>query len=217
MKKNEELQKDVQDAIRWEPLLHAAEIGVTAKDGIITLTGSVDSYRKKLEAEEAAKNVSGVKGVAEEITVNLGSASSSNDTDIAADVVNTFKGDSEVPDDHLSVEVEQGWVTLSGKVKWNYQREAAEKAATNLAGVKGISNYIEIRSDHGDDIEKKDIEKAIKRNSSLKDCKIKVQVSGNHVNLHGHVSTFYQKDEAGRMAWNASGVTMVGNDLLVEH
>ena len=139
MKTNESLQKDVQDALKWEPLLNAAEIGVTAKDGIITLSGIVDNYAKKLEAEDAAKNVSGVKAVVEKIIVEFGSLVTQNDNEIAKEVVNAFKWSWEVPEDTVKVNVEHGWVTLEGELQWNYQKDAAKKAVKNLAGVKGVT------------------------------------------------------------------------------
>ncbi|MFD2146179.1 BON domain-containing protein [Mucilaginibacter antarcticus] len=138
MKTNQELQKDVQDAIRWEPLLNAAEIGVTAKDGVITLTGTVDTYYKKVEAETAAKNVAGVKAVAEEIVIKYGDYGKKNDTEIANEVLNAWKWNWEVPEEKIKVKVENGWVTLEGELQWNYQREAAKKAINNLSGVLGL-------------------------------------------------------------------------------
>jgi osmotically-inducible protein OsmY len=124
MKTNEELQRDVQDAIKWEPKLHAAEIGVTAKDGIITLMGNVDAYFKKTEAENAAKNVDGVKAVVEEIEVRY-SNSAKSDEDIANDVLIALIDNWNVPQENIQVKVEKGWITLDGQVTWNYQKEAA--------------------------------------------------------------------------------------------
>lgn len=217
MKTNESLQKDVQDAIKWEPLLNAAEIGVTAKDGVITLTGVVDSYAKKLEAEDAAKNVAGVKAVAEEITIEFNGTAKHNDSQIATEVVNAFKFNWEVPEDKVHVVVESGWVTLSGEVEWNYQKEAARKALRHLAGVKGVNNNLTIRVNLHDALEKMDIERALDRNWSIDSGGIKVAVSGNRVTLNGVVDSIYQKDEAGRIAWNAPGVRTVDNELVIDY
>lgn len=140
------LQKDVREAIKWEPLLHAAEIGVTAKDGFITLTGVVNSYAKKIEAEDAAKNVAGVKVVVEKLTIELGGQVSKSDAAIATEVVNAFRWNWEVPEDKVHVTVEGGWLTLTGEVEWNYQKEAAQRAVKNLAGVKGVTNAITIKT-----------------------------------------------------------------------
>lgn len=217
MKSNADLQKDVQDAIKWEPLLNAAEIGVTAKDGIITLSGTVDSYSKKQEAETAAKNVLGVKVVVENIQLHFSSEwGKKTDNDIAVEVVNALKWNWQVPSDKVKVKVEKGWITLEGEVKWNYQREAANNAVKHLMGVMGVYNNVKIKSEH-DSIEKRDIESAIARNWTINDRDIHVSVSGTKVTLSGIVHSLYEKDEAGRVAWNAPGVWTVHNDLVVEH
>jgi osmotically-inducible protein OsmY len=217
MKTNEDLQKDVQEAIKWEPLLNAAEIGVTAKDGIVTLSGIVDSYSKKLEAESATKSVTGVKAVVEKIEIKFGGSWNKNDNEIATEVLNSFKFNWEVPKDKVKVNVENGWVTLEGELEWNYQKEAAKKAISALMGVKGVSNNITIKSDTRDAIEKDDIEYALERNSSTDDEGISVKVSGNKVTLNGTVHSFYQRDEAERIAWNAPGVWNVDNQLVIEY
>jgi osmotically-inducible protein OsmY len=216
MKTNEDLQKDVQNAIKWEPLLNAAEIGVTAKDGVITLTGIVNSYSKKAEAENAAKNVTGVKAVAEEIEVNYGSSFKKNDAEIANEVLNAWKWNWEVPDEKIKVKVEGGFVTLEGELEWNYQREAAKKAVANLAGVKWVTNHITIKSESKDAVEKSAVECALERSWSIDDQDVDVSVTGNRVKLTGTVHSLYQKDEAGRLAWNAPGVYSVDNELLVD-
>ena len=216
MKTNESLQKDVQDAIKWEPLLNAAEIGVTAKDGIITLTGTVDNYTKKSEAEDAAKNVAGVKAVVEKIEIKFGSTWQKDDNEIAKEVLNAFKWNWEVPDDKVKVKVENGWVTLEGELQWNYQKEAAKNVVKNLVGVIGVTNNIIIKSLTNDEIEKKDIESALERNWSINANDIRVKVLGNGVTLTGTVNSWYQKDKAGRIAWNAPGVWKVDNELVIE-
>lgn len=129
MKSNEVLQNDVQDAIKWEPQLNAAAIGVTAKDGIITLTGVVDSFARKSEAEEAARKVDGVKAVVEEIEIKSGSWANTSDTEIATEVLNAFKWNWEIPGDKIKVKVEDGWVTLDGEIFWKYQKDAAKKSS----------------------------------------------------------------------------------------
>ena len=217
MKTNEELQKDVQNAIKWEPLLNAAEIGVTAKDGVVSLTGVVDSYSKKLEAENAAKNVAGVKAVVEKIEVKFTSTWNKSDLDIANEVVTALKSNWVVPKDKVKVKVEGGWITLDGDVPWNYQREAAKKAVTYLNGVKGVTNNIKIKSEVHDEIEKEKVESALKLNWSLNSQNIKVKVSGTNITLTGTVSSWYQKEEAGRLAWSTPGVLSVDNDLFIEY
>lgn len=217
MKNNEALQKDVQDAIKWEPLLNAAEIGVIAKDGVITLTGIVDSYAKKLEAEDAAKNVAGVKAVVEKIEIKFGSAGRKNDNEIANEVLNALRWNWEIPSDRVKIKVEEGWITLEGELEWNYQKEAVQKSANNLVGVRGVTNSIKIKSETSDEIEQKDIERALARNWAIDDHNIQVKVSGNRVTLNGTVDSLYQKDEAGRIAWNAPGVSTLDNELVIAY
>ena len=217
MKSNQELQTDVQNAIKWEPLLHAAEIGVTAKDGVVSLTGTVDSYPKKIEAENAAKKVIGVKALVEEIEVKFPSSWSKTNEEIAKEVVVALESNWSVPDKKVTVKVEDGWVTLEGELPWNFQKDAAKSAVNFLSGVKGVINNIKIKSDSHDEIEKEDVEDAIGRSFSVDDCDIDVSVSGTTVTLTGVVDSWYQKDEAGRIAWNTPGIWHVNNELAVDY
>ncbi|NIJ52584.1 BON domain-containing protein [Dyadobacter arcticus] len=218
MKTNEELQKDVQDAIKWEPLLKAAEIGVTAKDGVITLSGTVDSYAKKSEAEDAAKQVIGVKAVVEQIELKtFSNLYNRDDNDLANEVLNAYKWNWEIPEDKVKVKVENGWITLEGEVQWNYQKEAAARLIKKLVGIRGVSNRITIKSEAHDEIEKMAIESALARNWSIKEQDIHVNVSHNKVILTGTVGSLYEKIEAERQAWKAPGVEIVDNDIVVEY
>lgn len=217
MKSNEDLQKDVQDAIKWEPLLNAAEIGVTVKDGVVTLTGIVDSFVKKTEAEDAAKNVAGVKAVVEKIQIKFGHTDKIDDNEIATGVLNAFKWNWEIPNNKVKVKVEDGWVTLQGDLQWNYQKDAALRSVSHLIGVKGVIDNMQIKSEVQDNIEKRDIEKALVRNWAIDNRDIEVKVSGNRVTLDGTVRSLYQKDEAGRIARNAPGVQNVDNELVIDY
>jgi osmotically-inducible protein OsmY len=218
MKTNEHLQKDVEDAIKWEPLLNAAEIGVTAKDGVVTLTGSVDSYAKKMEAEAATKKVSGVKAVVEKIEIWFSNGTGiKTDEDIAAAVVNGLQWNWDVPNEKVKTKVENGWVTLEGELEWNHQKEAAARSVNHQTGVKGLTNNIIIRNNTKDKIELKDIESALYRNWSIDDGDIDVKVSANKVTLTGVVHSFYARDEAERIAWNAPGVYNVDNELVIDN
>jgi osmotically-inducible protein OsmY len=218
MKTNEELQKDVQNAIKWEPLLHAAEIGVSVKDGVVTLTGNVDSYAKKSEAENATKNIVGVKVVVENIEVKFNSSySKKDDNDIASEILNAYKWNIEVPNDKIKIKVENGFITLEGDVSWNFQKNAARDAVSKLAGVTGVLNNILIKPETQDAVEKADIENALERNWSLREDDVNVKVSNHKVTLTGTVGSWYQKDEAARIAWSAPGVWEVVNELEIEY
>ncbi|HMK06010.1 MAG TPA: BON domain-containing protein [Flavobacterium sp.] len=216
MKSNEELQKDIIDAINWEPLLHAATIGVAVENGVVTLTGAVNSFSKKAEARQAAQDVSGVKTVIEKIDVVFDAKSQKTDNEIETEIINAFKWHWDIPNENVNVKVASGLVTLSGQLEWNYQKEAAQKTVSNLIGVKGISNDIRIVSLSKDGIEKKDIEDAIIRNGHIDSTSIEIEVINNLVTLRGSVDSWYQKSEAGRIAWNAPGVKQVQNDLYVD-
>ena len=216
MKTNSELQKDVQDALKWEPLLDAAEIGVTAKDGVVSLTGIVDSYSKKTEAESAAKRVSGVKALVENIEVKFPNSWKKTDVEIANEVLAALKADWSVPDDKVAVKVEDGWVTLDGELPWNYQREAAKNAVKHLTGVKGVFNNIKIKSELHNKIEQKAVKNALRR-SAIDDSDIEVSVSGTTVTLTGVVNSWYAKEEAERIAWKTPGIWHVKNELTVDY
>jgi osmotically-inducible protein OsmY len=218
MKTDAQLQQDVMAELKWEPTLSAAQIGVSAKDGVITLTGAVDGYAKKSEAEDAVKRVAGVTAVVEKIEVKYPSDwAKKDDNDIAAEVVNAFKWNWEVPSGKVKAKVENGWVTLEGELAWKFQSDAATTAVKSLLGVAGVSNNIKIKPQTDDALEKADIESALERNWSVSDQDIQVKVSGHKATLTGTVDSWYQKDEASRIAWNAPGVWNVENELLVEY
>jgi len=218
MKTNETLQRDVQDALKWEPLLHAAEIGVTAEEGVVTLTGTVDNYARKIQAENAARKVEGVKVVVEKIQVEVSHWFTKSDNELATDILNAFKLNSEIPKDQVKIKVEKGWVTLEGEFPWNYQRRAVEKTTSDVAGVKGVTLNIVIKPEVVASIEKEELERALQRNSSIdEDDDIHVKVSGTKITLTGTVSSLHGKEAASREAWKAPGVWTVDNELVVDY
>ena len=217
MKNNTELEQDVREEIKWSPILKDAEIGVTAKDGVITLTGAVDSYTKKLAAEDAAKRVKGVKAVAEEIRVESNGGRLRTDTEIARSILDAFKSNWSVPHDEITVKVEDGWVTLSGEVSWNYQRGSALEDANKQTGVMGITNLITIKSDVADAVEREAVESALRRDAFIDDSAVFVTVAGRLVTLTGTVNSWSAYDEASRVAWSAPGVVSVDNLLMVDY
>ncbi|MDQ0594980.1 osmotically-inducible protein OsmY [Chryseobacterium ginsenosidimutans] len=216
MKTDTELQNDLQDAMKWEPLLHSAEIGVIVKNGIVTLTGFVDSYVKKLQAEHAAKKVLGVKVLVENIKVRLPDPRSKTDQEIAGEIIVAFEANSFIPEEKITVKVENGWVDLDGEVSWDYLRDITENAVKYLAGVKGIYNNITVKPQIKDNIDRQDIEKALDR-SSIDSSEINVSVSGKTVTLTGTVHTWHQKEEAERVVWKTPGIKDVKNDLAVDY
>lgn len=214
MKSNEGLQKDVQDAIKWEPVLCTSEIGISVKDGLVTITGVVDSYKKKLHVEDTVKNVSGVKAIIEKLEVSYRTSNQQTDTEIAKEVINALNANWEIGN-KVQVKVEHGHVTLTGELVWQYQKETATDTIINLSGVKGITNSITITPTTHDEIEKRGIESALTRNWAIDQDDIGVEVAGNSVTLTGIVESLYQKEEAERIAWNAPGVWMVDNEIRV--
>lgn len=216
MKSNEDLQADVQDAIKWEPLLGATEIGVIVDNGVVTLTGHVDSYSKKIEAENATKSVLGVKAIVEKIDVKYPSGVFKvDDTSIAKTVLHALELEYQVPHEKVKVKVENGWVFLDGEVNWNYQKEAAKNSIKYLVGVKGVTNSIRIKPTTHDTLEQKSVEAGLKRNWAINTSGINVKVAGTKVTLSGYVDSLYQKDEAGRIAWNTPGICEMHNDIHV--
>lgn len=217
MKSNEQLQKDVMDALKWEPQLHAAEIGVIVHDGIVTLTGTVNAYNKKIAAEAAAKEVAGVKAVVEKIDINYPYSAIKPDEEIAANVLKSLQNHWNVPDDKITIEVDDAWITLNGVVNWNYQKEAAKHAIENIPGVKGVFNHITIKSAHKSELEKKVIENALHRHWAINADDIRVTVQSNKVTLDGTVTSLYQKEEAEKIAWKTPGVWFVDNNLVIDY
>jgi len=217
MLSNETLQKNVQDAIKWEPLLHAAEIGVVVHDGVVTLTGTVDSYLKKIEVEKATKSVVGVVAVVEKIEVCFLNPSFKNDTQIADEVLSALMLNNELPKEQIKIQVEKGWVTLDGTLNWNYQKDAAKRVVDRIAGVKGITNNIMVKTETKDLVERVNIEKAFARNWAIDINDIEVSVFHNTVTLIGKVDSWYIRDLAEQLAWKARGVCAVDNKLVVEY
>jgi osmotically-inducible protein OsmY len=215
MGKDAQLQSAVMDELRWEPSINAADIGVAAKEGVVTLTGFVRSYPEKQSAERAAKRVVGVKAVAEEIEIRLAGIHERTDSDIAKSAIAALAWNVIVPRDSVKVMVEHGWVTLEGEVGWQYQKMAAEDSVRNLPGVKGVSNLVQIKATVDTAHLKANIEQALVRNAQFDARQISVEAVAGKVVLRGQVRSWAEKEEAEHVAWSAPGVTKVENAVTV--
>lgn len=216
MKTDTQLQKDVMDEIKWEPSASGAHVGVTAADGVVTLTGTVATYAEKWAAERAAQRVEGVKGIAEEITIKLSGTHARTDAEIAEAAVSALKWHVWVPTT-IQATVAQGWVTLKGEVNWDYQRTAANDSVCYMPGVKGVSNDITIKPAVKPVTVKDLIEKAFERNAKIDAGGVSVEADGGAVTLSGRVRTCAEKDQASTTAWNAPGVSNVFNNITVSY
>jgi osmotically-inducible protein OsmY len=215
MKTDAELQRDVMNELKWEPTIKAAEIGVGVKDGVVTLSGYVDSYVKKWAAEHAAARVSGVRAVAEGIQVRLPSSLKRSDEDIAGAVANVLEWNVLVPHDRVKVQVQDGLVTLRGQVDWGYQKFAAEEAVRCLMGVVLFNNEIRVKPPVKPLDVKDEIESAFRRNALLDSRRVTVETRGASVILSGSVRNWAERAEAQWTAWAALGVSEVVNNIII--
>jgi osmotically-inducible protein OsmY len=210
------LKDDVTAELEWEPSVKASGIGVSAKDGVVTLSGSVDSYSEGLSAWNAASRVFGVRAVADELTVRLPDYNKWSDEDLARSAANAIAWNVNVPRDCVKVMVKDGWITLTGEVNWQYEKGAAKEAVHHSRGLRGVSNEIVVRPI----VEKLDgtdnIRSAFERNGRLDAGKIKVDTKGNHITLNGAVHSFSEKAEAALAAWSTPGVAGVEDKLTVK-
>ena len=217
MRPDNDIKRDVEDELRWDPDVDPTDIAVAVKSGVVTLTGFVRSYAEKFAAERAAKRVAGVVGVANDLEVRLPTADQRPDPEIAREVVANLKIWLPSSWEHIKAIVKNGWVTLEGEVEWNYQREYAERAVRWIKGVKGVSNLIRLQPRlEPKPVEiKQKIEEAFRRSALVDASRITVETHGGEVVLRGTVRSWAEREEAERTAWLAPGVTRVDNRIAV--
>ena len=215
MSNDSQLQKSVLAELAWEPSITAAHIGVAADDGVVTLTGHVDSFVQKHAAEDAARRVRGVRAVAEEIEVRLAFDMTRGDDDIARAAVDRLSWDISVPKNEVKVSVEAGWVTLSGEVQWYFQKQAAVQDVRRLTGVIGLTDRITIRASESAGDISDEITHALHRSWFFDPTLVTVTAEHGRVRLLGTVKSSYERQVAAETAWAARGTISVENDILV--
>lgn len=215
MLNDHELQQAVMTELKWEPSVNASHIGVTARNGVVTLSGHVFQYSEKQAAEKAASRVRGVKAVAEEIEVRLPAETRRSDEDIAAAAINRLLWDASVPGEAVKIKVEKGWVTLTGTVAEHFQKISAELDIRGLHSVAGISNQIVIKSKVSVRDVSDDIRSALGRSWFFGPTTVNVTAVGGHIKLSGIVHSLHDRKLAAAIAWAAPGATAVENDLSV--
>ena len=217
MRSDEEIKRDVEAELKWDPDIDATDIAVSTKNGVVTLVGYVPSYLMKYEAEKAAKRVAGVVGVANDLEVRLPSIDERPDPEIARDAVAAIKSRLPISWDHIKVIVKNAWITLEGEVEWNYQREGVEREVRRVKGVKDISALIQIKP-------KKEtspaeiqtlIKEALRRSAEVDARRITVETNDSKVILKGTVRSLAERQEAERAAWSVPGVSVVKNKIVV--
>ena len=215
MRSDADLKKDVMAELAWDPAVESTAIGVAVKDGVVTLTGHLDTFAGKHAASRALRRVAGVQAIALEIDVKLSPDHKRSDTDIAASAEEALKWNTMVPLESIRLTVDHGWITLQGDLEWDYQRRGVEKALRPLMGVVGISNEITLRAKlKATDLSRK-IEEALTRQARREAKHIQVDVDGTTVKLSGTVHSWQEREAAQGVAWSAPGVQVIVNELRV--
>ncbi len=217
MKSDAQIKQDILDELVFEPNIDETEIGVIVEDGVVTLSGVVNDYHKKVIANKVAKRIVGVKAVAEDIEVKYGDDFKKTDKEIAKAAVNALEWNAAIPKEKIMVFVEDGYIYLSGKVVWDYERKAAKRVIQNLLGVKGVVNNIELIPDVKPDNIEEQIIKSLERSANLEAKGIRVQVDGDTVQLKGRVHSLKERELAEKAAYKALGVRLVQNDIVVQY
>ena len=215
MRSDLSIKEDVLSELNWQPNIDETQIGVTVKNGVVTLSGVVDNYTKKRAAENAVKSVAGVKAIAEDIKVQYVGNDKRTDAEIAKASVDALMWHSSIPENVVEVKVDNGWVYLSGEVEWDYQKDSAKHAVENLKGVLGVTDDITLKRVIKPIELKEKIKRAFERMADRESNNISVEVEGHTVRLSGKVHSILEKDEARKMVSNAPGVYEVKNEIEV--
>ena len=215
MKTDVELKKDVEAELAWDPAVRATAIGVAVKDGVVTLTGHIETYVEKYAAAKAVRRVTGVKAIALELDVRLSPEHRRSDTDIAAAAEQALRWNTSVPPDKVRITVDKGWITLQGELEWDYQRRSVDRAIRPLMGVVGVSNDIAIKPKVTSGDLQKRITEALKRQAEREVDRMDIKVDGSTVTLRGKVNSWHERDAAAGTVWSAPGVRAVINDLAI--
>ncbi|AGU52893.1 putative periplasmic phospholipid-binding protein [Variovorax paradoxus B4] len=216
MKSDTQLKADIQAELEWDPAVTSANVGVIVNHGVVTLTGHLGSYAEKLAVEQAVQRVSGVKALAVETSVKLAAGLERTDADIAQAVGHALEWNVQVPRNAVQPMVEGGWVTLTGEVEWDYQRQAAESTVRNLLGVTGITNLVKIRLQVCSADVERQVQDALIRAFHGEPRQVAVDVHGSQVVLRGKVRSWAEFEAVRGAAWSAPGVVSVVNELAVE-
>lgn len=216
MKTDSDLKNDVLSELSWDPLVPQTRVGVTVNDGVVTLSGHLDTYAEKVAARRAAERVSGIKAIAIELDVIPPGIHQRSDTEIAAAVQHVMSWNTSVPPDRLKVTVEKGWVTLSGELDWNFQRRALERMIRPLKGVAGIIDNIRLKALPIPVNLSTRIQEALTRQAQREARRIEIAVDGSVVTLRGHVHSWAERNAAEGATWSAPGVSRVNNELTIE-
>jgi len=219
MMSDADLRREVENELSWTSAVDSREVGVTAHDGVVSLTGFVRTFGEKWEAEKAVKRLHGVKGVANDIEVKLDGSANRTDPEIAEAALRALSWNTAVPKDRFKVVVRDGWLTLEGEADSYYQRASAESAVRNLSAVRGVSDNISIKPPAIPAVDltmlKGKIDDAFRRNALIDARRIQVAATGHDVTLRGQVHSYAEFEEAATAAWATPGVTHVHNQLTI--